>query len=63
MEQLFSQETDHDRIKEQGLQIEASLVRIYCAEMVRCNSLLPADAADLASDYESCLVEEMQELN
>lgn len=63
MEQLFSQETDYDRIREQGLQIEVSLARTFCAEMVRCNSSLPADASALASDYETCLVEEMQELN
>ena len=63
MEQLFSLETDYDRIRKQSLQIEVSLARTFCAEMVRCNSSLPADASALASDYETCLVEEMQELN
>lgn len=63
MEQLLSQEVDYDRLGEQGLQIEVSLARTFCVEMLRCNSLLPADASALASDYESCLVEEMQELN
>lgn len=63
MEQLFSQETDYDRIREQGLQIEVSLARTFCAEMVRCNSSLPADASALARDYETCLVQQLQELN
>lgn len=63
MTHLLSQGTDYDRIKTQGLKFESGLTEAFCLDMVQCNSSLPADASALASDYESCLVEEMKELN